>query len=60
MPVAGRLDEVAIEFPKAYYHMAMMLKGAGFKNEPERLQRIVSKLEDSDKLISHLFLRSFQ
>jgi translation initiation factor 4G len=60
MPMAGRLDKYAISFPKAYYYMAMMLKGAGFENEPERLKRIVSQLEDSDKLVSHLSLRSFQ
>jgi len=60
MPIAGRLDKYAINFPKAYYYMAMMLQGAGFENEPERLKRIVSELEDSDKLLSHLSLRSFQ
>jgi translation initiation factor 4G len=34
MPMAGRPDKFAINFPKAYYYMAMMLKGAGFENEP--------------------------
>ena len=50
MPMAGRLDKYAFNFLKAYYYMAMMLKGAGFENEPERLKRIVSELEDSNKL----------
>jgi translation initiation factor 4G len=32
--------------------MAIMLMGAGFEKEPERLERITSKLEDSNKLVS--------
>ncbi|KAJ8592462.1 ARM repeat-containing protein [Rhizopogon salebrosus TDB-379] len=46
------LDDIAIDAPKAFVYMAIMLKGAGFEKQPERLQRIASKLEDSDKLIS--------
>ncbi|KAG1856929.1 hypothetical protein C8R48DRAFT_755948 [Suillus tomentosus] len=52
MPMAEFLDDIAIDAPKAFDYMAIMLKGAGFENEPERLQRIASKLEDSDKLVS--------
>lgn len=52
MPMAEFLDDIAIDAPKAFDYMAIMLRGAGFQNEPERLQRIASKLEDSDKLVS--------
>jgi translation initiation factor 4G len=52
MPMAEFLDDIAIDAPKAFDYMAIMLKGAGFENEPERLQRIASKLEDSNKLVS--------
>jgi len=51
MPMAEFLDDIAIDAPKAFDYMAIMLKGAGFENEPERLQRIASKLEDSNKLV---------
>jgi translation initiation factor 4G len=50
MPMAEFLDDIAIDAPKAYDNMAIMLKGAGFENEPERLKRIASKLENSNKL----------
>ncbi|KAG1718156.1 hypothetical protein EDB19DRAFT_1921208 [Suillus lakei] len=52
MPTVEFLDDIAINAPKAFDYMAIMLKGAGFQNDPERFQRIASKLEDSDKLIS--------
>ncbi|KAG1718158.1 hypothetical protein EDB19DRAFT_1921210 [Suillus lakei] len=52
MPMAEFLDDIAIDAPKAFDYMAIMLRGAGFEKEPERLQRIASKLEDSDKLVS--------
>ncbi|KAG1746341.1 ARM repeat-containing protein [Suillus lakei] len=52
MPTAEFLDDIAIDSPKAFDYMAIMLRGAGFEDEPERLQRIASKLEDSDKLVS--------
>jgi translation initiation factor 4G len=35
MPMAHLL---AIDFPKVFYYIAMMLKGAGFENEPKWLQ----------------------
>jgi translation initiation factor 4G len=52
MPMAEFLDDIAIDAPKAFDYMAIMLTGAGFGKEPERLQRIASKLEDSHKLVS--------
>ncbi|KAG0708593.1 hypothetical protein DFH29DRAFT_987076 [Suillus ampliporus] len=52
MPMAEFLDDIAIDAPMAFNYMAIMLKGAGFEKELERLQRIASKLEDSDKLVS--------
>jgi translation initiation factor 4G len=52
MPMAEFLDDIAIDAPNAFVHMAIMLKGAGFEKEPERLQRIASKLGDGDGLIS--------
>ncbi|KAG1746336.1 hypothetical protein EDB19DRAFT_2037310 [Suillus lakei] len=52
MPIAEFLDDIAIDAPKAFDYMAIMLRGAGFENEHESLQRIASKLEDSDKLFS--------
>ncbi|KAG2043919.1 hypothetical protein BDR03DRAFT_977623 [Suillus americanus] len=52
MHMAEFLDDIAIDAPKAFDYMAIMLKGAGFQNEPERLYRVASKLEDSDKLVS--------
>ncbi|KAG1846586.1 armadillo-type protein [Suillus subalutaceus] len=52
MPTAEFLDDIAIDAPKAFDFMAIMLRGAGCQNEPERLYRIASKLEDSDKLVS--------
>ncbi|KAG2153179.1 ARM repeat-containing protein [Suillus clintonianus] len=51
-PTAELLDDIAIDAPKAFDYMAIMLRGAGFEKDPERLQRIASKLEDSDKLLS--------
>ncbi|KAG1782038.1 hypothetical protein EV702DRAFT_1069197 [Suillus placidus] len=52
MPMAEFLNDVVIDAPRAFVYMAIMLRGAGFQNEPERLHRIASKLEDSDKLVS--------
>ncbi|KAG1830163.1 hypothetical protein EV424DRAFT_316381 [Suillus variegatus] len=52
MPMVAVLDSIAIDAPRASAYMAIMLRGAGFQNEPERLRRVVSKLKDSDKLVS--------
>ncbi|KIJ60247.1 hypothetical protein HYDPIDRAFT_43488 [Hydnomerulius pinastri MD-312] len=51
-PPALSLDDTALDVPNAYRYMAMMLKGAGFDNEEERLARIASKVKDSNKLIN--------
>ncbi|KAG2137370.1 armadillo-type protein [Suillus cothurnatus] len=50
MPMAEFLDDIAIDTPRAFDYMAIMLQGAGMHNEPERLHRIASKLKDSAKL----------
>ncbi|KAG2104022.1 armadillo-type protein [Suillus discolor] len=52
MPMTAVLDSIAIDAPRASAYMAIMLRGAGFQNEPERLRRVVSKLKDGDKLVS--------
>ncbi|KAG1718152.1 armadillo-type protein [Suillus lakei] len=52
MPMAECLDDITIDVPKAFDYMVIMLRGAGFAKEPERLQQIPSKLEDSNKLVS--------
>jgi hypothetical protein len=52
MPMAEFLDDIAIDAPRAFDYMAIMLQGAGMHNEPERLHRIASKLKDSAKLAS--------
>ena len=51
MPMAELLDDIAIDAPKAFEYMAIMLKGAGFDTDEERLKRIVEKAVDSDKLL---------
>lgn len=47
--MAEYLDDIPIDIPKAFD--SIMLRGAGFQNELERLHRTASKLEDSDKLV---------
>ena len=51
MPVAELLDDIAIDAPKAFEYMAVMLKGAGFDGSEERLRRIAEKAMNSDKLL---------
>ena len=51
IPMAELLDDIAIDAPKAFEHMAIMLKGAGFDRSEERLRRIAEKAMDSDKLL---------
>ncbi|EPT00387.1 hypothetical protein FOMPIDRAFT_1146531 [Fomitopsis schrenkii] len=46
------LDDIAIDAPKAFSLMAIMMKGAQL--DEERRTRLASKLEDSDKLTSLL------
>ncbi|KIJ65955.1 hypothetical protein HYDPIDRAFT_151661 [Hydnomerulius pinastri MD-312] len=51
MPMAEFLDDIAIDAPHAFKHMAIMLKGAGFDKDEERLGRIAGKSEESAKLL---------
>ena len=51
MPMAEFLDDIAIDAPNAFKFMAIMLKGAGFDKDEERLGRIAGKSVDSDKLL---------
>ncbi|KAH7928676.1 hypothetical protein BV22DRAFT_1126335 [Leucogyrophana mollusca] len=51
MPMAELLDDIAIDAPKAFDYMAIMLRGAGFDKDEERLGRITGKSMDSDKLL---------
>ncbi|EGN92730.1 hypothetical protein SERLA73DRAFT_190565 [Serpula lacrymans var. lacrymans S7.3] len=50
-PMAEFLDDIAIDAPKAFEYMAIMLRGAGMDKDEERLRRIAGKSMDSDKLL---------
>jgi translation initiation factor 4G len=52
--VADSLDDVAIDAPKAFNLMAIMLKGAGIDKDEERRTRIASKSETPDRLLDML------
>ena len=52
MPTAEILDDIAIDAPKAFSLMAIMMKGAQL--DEERRTQLASKLEDSAKLTSLL------
>lgn len=52
LPTAEMLDDIAIDAPKAFNLMAIMIKGA--KIDEERRTRIASKSMDSDKLLALL------
>ena len=54
MPVAGVLDDIAIDAPKAFQIMAAMMIGAGLNTDKEQRTRIVQKSMDSDKLLELL------
>ena len=54
LPVAEALDDIAIDAPKAFQIMAIMMKGAGLDKDEERRTRIAQKSIDSDKLIELL------
>ena len=51
MPMAELLDDIAIDAPNAFKFMAIMLKGAGFDKDKERLAQLAGKSVDSDKLL---------
>jgi translation initiation factor 4G len=50
-PMAEFLDDIAIDAPNAFKFMAIMMKGAGFDKDEERLGRIAGKSMDGDKLL---------
>jgi translation initiation factor 4G len=54
MPVAEMLDDIAIDAPKAFDLMAIMMKGAGLDKDDERRARIAEKSMDGDKLLALL------
>jgi translation initiation factor 4G len=54
IPIAEMLDDIAIDAPKAFNLMALMLKGAGLASDEERRARIAEKSMDSDKLLALL------
>lgn len=54
MPVAEMLDDIAIDAPKAFNLMAIMLKGSGLADDDLRRGRIAEKLEDQDRLLKLL------
>jgi translation initiation factor 4G len=51
-PVAEIIDDIAIDAPKAFQLLAMMVKGAGL--DQERLANLASKSLDSDKFLALL------
>lgn len=53
IPTAEILDDIAIDAPKAFGLMAIMMIGAGLDKDEERYSRIADKLEDKDQLLSH-------
>ena len=51
-PVAEIIDDIAIDAPKAFQLLAMMVKGASLNQE--RLTNLASKSSDSDKFLALL------
>ncbi|KAI6007614.1 armadillo-type protein [Pisolithus orientalis] len=52
MPMAELLDDIAIDAPKAFEYMAIMLKGAGIDKDEQRMKRIAEKVMDGgDRLL---------
>ena len=51
-PVAEAIDDIAIDAPKAFQLLAMMVKGASLNRE--RLSNLASKSLDSDKFLALL------
>ena len=54
LPTAELLDDIAIDAPKAFQIMAIMMKGAGLDKDEERRTKIAQKSMDSDKLVELL------
>ncbi|OCH90607.1 hypothetical protein OBBRIDRAFT_776738 [Obba rivulosa] len=53
-PIAELLDDIAIDAPKAFDLMAIMMKGAHLHEDEELRARLASKSMDGDKLLSLL------
>ncbi|KAI6007612.1 hypothetical protein F5J12DRAFT_82727 [Pisolithus orientalis] len=52
MPMVELLEDIAIDAPKAFEFMAIMLKGAGMDKDEERMKRIAERVIDSsDRLL---------
>ena len=54
LPIAELLDDIAIDAPKAFQIMAIMMKGARLDKDEERRTRIAQKSIDSDNLLGLL------
>jgi len=54
LPVAGLLDDIAIDAPMAFQIMATMMKGAGLDKDKWRRGRIAQKSVDGNKLLGLL------
>jgi len=54
LPVAGLLDDIAIDAPMAFQTMATMMKGAGLDKDKWRRGRIAQKSVDGNKLLGLL------
>lgn len=48
---AEALDDNAIDVPKAFHLMAIMMRGAGLGKDDQHTIRIAAKISDSDQLI---------
>ena len=53
-PIAELLDDIAIDAPKAFQIMAIMMKGAGLDKDEARRTRVARKSMDSEKLLTLL------
>jgi translation initiation factor 4G len=54
LPVAEMLDDIAIDAPKAFDLMAIMLKGSGIAADKARRARIANNTMNADKLVALL------
>ncbi|KAH7909368.1 ARM repeat-containing protein [Hygrophoropsis aurantiaca] len=51
-PMVELLSDIAIDAPKAFEYMAIMMRGAGFGEEDgERLEKVAGKCEDGERLV---------
>jgi translation initiation factor 4G len=54
LPIAEMLDDIAIDAPKAFNLMALMLRGSGLAEDEERRGKIAEKSIDAEKLLALL------